>query len=433
MLLILEGRVSNIAKIALISLTFLLLLSCQESTNSESVPSKKFLITINLEELIENNIQVDRIEIDFSGHNYQYTEQISNLEFIMQREILLDFHDGEFIDVKADLYYEDKIKTACSKFLLSEEDGFGYIKAEYYHQNVILKFDTNPAFSISEEQFYNFDALDHFFKEYVIANVDDLADDYLETPMKFLLNHSVLTDLLDENNIPVAHYSFGDYYNPVLTCNNAFGAYNEYLRTNDESYLQMFYQNADWLIDYKDDNSLLRYEFDFTHESQTLTVGWTSAMAQGQALAVMSMAYHTSQNEEYLLAADDFFTSMHVNYGSAWNLIIDSEDYLWYEEYPNPDFCHVLNGKLFGMWGLWDYYCLTRNKDALKLFQGGIKSVIDNYPFWDVDGLDGSHYCGHTTEISNYHDIHKRQFSTYRDVLNIQEFDTILKTFTNEQ
>jgi len=124
---------------------------------------------------------------------------------------------------------------------------------------------------------------------------------------------------------------------------------------------------------------------------------------------------------------------MHTNNESAWNVYIDDEDYLWYEEYPSADFCHVLNGKLFGMWGLWEYYCITRNSDALELLQGGIASVLDHYPLWDIDGIDGSHYCCHTTTITNYHEVHKLQLAAYRDMFNIEEFDIILNTFTNQR
>ncbi len=411
----------------------ILFIGCDDkSTSAEHVKEVK-TINIQLDELYSNNIEPDSliISLEFPNNtiNNTYRELESNmiieLTFWMQLE-------GE-INIQAKLYWGDFEKVTYSKYRVNEDLNIGLLKAKYYHQNVTLKLDTNPLESVEVSDFYNYDALDHFFKEYQIENVDLKADQYLNTPMKFMMNHSILTDLLNEDLIPVVHYSFGDYFNPITTCNNAFGCYNEYLRTNDEEYLDWFYINADWLINYKDENGLLRYQFDWIHENANLQNGWTSAMAQGQTLAVMCMAYHNSADNKYLQAAEVIFTTMHKNFGDSWNLFIDSEDYLWYEEYPNSDFCHVLNGKLFGMWGLWDYYCITRDNDALKLLQGGIASVIDNYQIWDVDGQDGSSYCTHSDTISDYHWIHKRQLAEYRDMFGINDFDIILKTFTNER
>ena len=339
------------------------------------------------------------------------------------------------IIIESTLYTDNLVETGYSKLLSNRNnnDFIVEVRAFPYHNNIIVKIDTNPAESNEVDEFYKFDVRDHFFKEYQINNIEELADSYLETPMIYLTNHRILYEILDENMIPLVQYPFGAYYNPVATCSNAFGCYQKYEETQDEQYLDWFFLNVKWIRNYRDENSFLKYEFAFNHETQILDIGWTSAMAQGQALALMSMAYHKTQDMHYLELADDFFLTMCKNFGGNWNVMIDSEDYLWFEEYPNSDFCHVLNGKLFAMWGLWDYYCVTRNEDALHLLQGGIASVIDNYPLWDVDGVDGSHYCCHTTKISNYHEVHKEQLIAYRDMFDIQEFDVILKTFTNQQ
>ena len=430
----------NTLKMVVISIIIIVaLIACEDDPVKNDEVVFNNTLDIYLGELYQNGIEPDSLKVYLTyltGDNANLKYTLSKLESVMKVDLVFSAELKTTLLIKAFLYYGDSVKTAYSEYCLTEDNEntvIGELRAKYYHQNVILKLDTNPAETVEVSDYYDYEVLDNFFKEYQIENVDLLADTYLSTPMKFMIDNRILYDILDENNIPFMPYDFGDYYNPVFTCNNAFACFDEYLRTGDELYLEWFYANADWLIDYRDSNSLLRYEFAFQHENISLQVGWTSAMAQGQALGTMCMAYHNSGDVKYLQAADDFFATMHTNIGTDWNVFIDSEDYLWYEEYPSKDFCHVLNGKLFGMWGLWDYYCITRNPDALRLLQGGLASILDNYPLWDVDGVDGSHYCCHTTSISSYHRIHKQQLAAYRDMFNIEEFDIILNTFTNDR
>lgn len=417
-----------------IVIIMLVMVACENDPVKANTINVNNSITVNFEDLYQNNINTDSLIVTLSGDDLDDTFSFTDLASSQKLEFAFSTELGENLTIGITLYFNESVKSTYSQYWINKdnEDGrVGELTATYYHGNIILKLDTNPLEEVTATDFYNYTVLDKFFKEYKIENVDAIADEFCTTPMKFLTEHRVLYEILDENMIPVVQYPFGAYYNPVATCSNAFGCYDQYINTNNQEFLDWFYINADWIIDYKDSDSLLRYEFDFTHETVSLQAGWTSAMAQGQALALMCIAYHNCGDTKYLHAADDFFVTMHTNTESAWNVYIDDEDYLWYEEYPSEDFCHVLNGKLFGMWGLWDYYCITRNPDALRLLQGGIASILDNYPLWDVDGVDGSHYCCHTTSISSYHRIHKLQFAAYRDMFNIEEFDTIINTFTN--
>lgn len=431
------GEMKSCIKFLLLSIVMVLgMVGCQDDPVKIEQNIVNNLIEVNLEELYQNNIEADSLTLILSGDNVDFTQTFTPLEGLMNVELVFPAEFGIYLTLEANLYYDELSKTAYSKYWIDEENNataVGKLRASYYHQNVILKLDTNLAESVEVSDFYNYNALDHFFKEYQIENVEAIADEYCNTPMNFLMEHGVLWDMLDENMIPVYEYPFGSYHNPVLTCNNAFGCYDQYIKTNNEEYLDWFYLNVEWIINYKDSDSYLRYEFENTHETATLPIGWTSAMAQGEALALMSIAYHNSGDNRYLQAADEFFTTMHTNVGTIWNLYIDEEDYLWFEEYPSEDFCHVLNGKLFAMWGLWEYYCITRNSDALRLLQGSIASVLDHYPLWDMDGQDGSRYCKHTNILSDYHWIHLAQFMEYRNMFNISEFEIAHDTFTNQR
>ncbi len=421
--------VSSILVVILIAL-----IGCSnESTKTQYIEddSTESYLLISFDEMYGNYVYPDSLRLDLSFNGLDQCYVFTNLN---EYALVIDSLEvNSVVDMKATLYFDDMRKTTYSQFTKSTGSIIGSLTSRYYHDNVILKLDTNQAVHVHPSDFYDFTVFDKFFKQYHIENAEALADAYLATPMKFMTDNHTYSNV-DENNIPLTEYTPGVWsYNPVFTCNNAFGHHDDYLETGNEESLAKFYDNVDWLLENKDDDAFLRYEFEFQHGPVPLELGWTSAMAQGQALAAVCMAYHTSGDEKYLQAAHEFYATMHTNVGETWNVYIDEEDYLWFEEYPNPDFCHVLNGKLFGMWGLWDYYCITKNEDALVLLQGGIASILDNYPIWNIDGVDGSRYCKHTTTISTYHRIHKLQLAAYRDMFNIDEFDVVLNTFTNQR
>ena len=50
--------------------------------------------------------------------------------------------------------------------------------------------------------------------------------------------------------------------------------------------------------------------------------------------------------------------------GNPWISGIDGDNYLWLEEYPDSDQPNkTLNGKIFAIYGLYDFYQLTGNQD----------------------------------------------------------------------
>ncbi len=385
------------------------------------------LINDNFKNMFESEIaeiNINLLSADYLAENYSFTDFEDKIKILSLTK--------EIYDVNVEIILENDVTyNAKSRINFSQEnDVYGNLEAINGYVKVILKLDTNPSDSIYYENFKNMNLKTEYFKQFQIPNAENIAEAYVQTPMKYFVIHTINYDMLDENMIPIVEYDFGSYRNPVTTAHNAFACYKQYIDTGNPEYLEWFYANVDWLIDYKDEDGYLRYEFDWYHYYGLMGAGWVSAMAQGEALAAVCMAYHASNDEKYLQAAEQFFHTMYTNNDELWCFGIDDEDYLWYEEYPNEDFCHVLNGKLFGMWGLWDYYCITQDEFALSLFQGGLASVLDNYPTWNFVGSDGSRYCKHENSCSNYHPVHLDELRKYRDFFGIEDFNDIIETFT---
>jgi len=278
-----------------------------------------------------------------------------------------------------------------------------------------------------------FDASEHLdeLHSYEIENAETIAENHLENRLKFFIGMGVDLDLLNEELLKVIHYEFGDYIVAVGCCHTAFGFHKKYFELGDELYLQGFTNNVNWLTENMNDEYYFSYEFDWLHaDSIFVEAGWISSMAQGEALAVYCMAYDLLGDQKYLKAADNIFTTLYTNTISHWCIDIDENNYYWQEELPNADHCHILNGFLFGTWGLWDYYSLTGNDLALSLFEASIQSIIDNHQIWDCEGVDGSRYCLHREHSDpNYHPIHLEQLTKYADFFEIDEFYSIVEEF----
>lgn len=57
--------------------------------------------------------------------------------------------------------------------------------------------------------------------------------------------------------------------------------------------------------------------------------------------------------------------------------MIDATGHLWFEEYPMEAPTKVLNGFIFTIFGIYDYYQVTHQTEAKDLLQGGLTTVKD--------------------------------------------------------
>lgn len=212
-----------------------------------------------------------------------------------------------------------------------------------------------------------------------------------------------------------------------------FAFHNQYLNSLDSIVMKGFIANANWLVENNHQGYYL-YDFDFSHHAAVrMKKYWVSAMAQGYALGALSYAYFITKNPIYLTEADSVFQTLHSNSPDYWSVLIDNKGYYWLEEYPSKSFCHVLNGKMAALWGIFQYYTITKKKLALRLLEAGIKTILDNYYIWNIPNQDKSYYCLHKEYKSNYHDLHKRQMQAFANKFHLNDFFAVSECFSNSQ
>lgn len=192
---------------------------------------------------------------------------------------------------------------------------------------------------------------------------------------------------LDADGVPIIRYSEESpwLHNPVTVAQwglaeGSRGAHVELLRA------------ADWLVEAQEPDGSWRYDFEYYVPSadQTLERGWTSAMAQGNALSVLARAWALTEQESYheagRLAVDAIGTPVRDG-GSkrVWR------GHLWFEEYPTAEPSLVLNGFLFTLVGLREFAEVTGSARAERMWQAGERSARALVDDFDLGGGDSAY------------------------------------------
>ena len=209
---------------------------------------------------------------------------------------------------------------------------------------------------------------------------------------------------------------------PVGQAQYALHNLNSYRLTKDPVYLATAAKNAQRLVDRRVESAgawYYPYDFDFAvhgDTSETLQAPWYSAMAQGQALSVFVRMFEVTGDDKWRLAVDATFLSLlQAPEGTApFSSRVDAAGRLWLEEYPRypvADSEMVLNGHVFAMYGLHDYWQLTGDDAARQLFLGALWTVERsvNTEFRRVNWLS-VYSLRHKVNSLSYHPVHVDQF-----------------------
>lgn len=245
----------------------------------------------------------------------------------------------------------------------------------------------------------------------------------------------------DANGVILFDYYFdiGRQYNPLAVAQYGLGHYNLYLKTKDEKHLEIAKMQADWLVDnleYNDFNiPVWKHKFRW-HYKQYLEPGWYSAHSQGTGISLLGRIYKATGEQKYLEAAQKAFASMDILMDKGGVKFIDPNGNVWLEEYiVNPP-THILNGFLWALWGVWDYYLLTNNINALNLWNACIKTLKENlvnydFKIWSL--YDLSKQAMKMIASPFYHKLHIVQLKVTYIISDEEIFQKYAGKFINYQ
>ena len=224
----------------------------------------------------------------------------------------------------------------------------------------------------------------------------------------------------DADQVPLFVYKGKRYYHPVTIAQVTLSLINSYYLTHDNRYLNradLYLKKLIKLSTPYQGGIYFPYMFDFNLHAgnDVMKAPWYSAMAQGQVLSCLSRMYAITKDKTYLDYAWKVFRSLKnvKSYNSKiWVTTIDKDKFIWLEEYPMEPNTHALNGTIFAIFGLYDFYTVVPdNKDVKDLLQGSITTIQNKISSFRSVG-DVSYYCLlHKIQNKKYHAIHTDQLN----------------------
>jgi hypothetical protein len=211
------------------------------------------------------------------------------------------------------------------------------------------------------------------------------------------------------------------YNHPVLQSTFAMNLVMSWEMTQKQGYLDAARKYYDRLLSYSVVSRGARfypypYVWDIGYPIPDLMIPpWYSAMAQGRVLSFLARFYKATGDAGVLATARQTFASFKLppSLEQPWVSMLDEKGNLWLEEYAqdplNGD--HVLNGHTFAVIGIYDYYTLLGEADALPILQGSITAVRNRIDELRTPGYASKYCLRHRMMPFTYHLVHIDQLN----------------------
>jgi hypothetical protein len=183
--------------------------------------------------------------------------------------------------------------------------------------------------------------------------------------------------------VPEVHYpDVGWHRNPVVVAQYGLQNHAYYLTSPRRSVRRAMLRAARWLLRHQGRDGGWRYHFSFPVSGMyvTLSAGWLSAMAQGQAISLLVRSWRLTGKAKYLKAARRGLLPLHraVAKGGVFRRL---DGGWWYEEYPTKKGSYTLNGFMYTLLGLYDL--APWSKSAKRLYVRGRRTLIASLHLFD--------------------------------------------------
>lgn len=221
----------------------------------------------------------------------------------------------------------------------------------------------------------------------------------------------------DSDSVPLFEHGEKFYYHPVDLCHKAFTLLASFRQTGDSTQLTLLLKYVDRLIAESDEHGgavYYPYHFDFAlHglDEGLLVAPWYSGMAQGEILGLLTRTFEVTGDSVYLDFAHRTFNSFLRIRGESepWTVFVDSRGCYWVEEYPVWEPSMTLNGFIFAVYGLYDYFQLTQDSETEKVLTECLSTVKNYLPLFRRPGKPSFYGLRFRHWSQQYHLVHIKQ------------------------
>lgn len=227
------------------------------------------------------------------------------------------------------------------------------------------------------------------------------------------LTEKVLRFGTDEELVPKTTVDSGEtIYFSIAVFQYGLAAYDLYLQTQDEKYLKKTIACADWAIE----NQLSNGAWDtFSHQSEQDPY---SAMAQGEGISLLLRALIATKDDKYLRAAAQAKEFMLIPVEEGGTAGYDGEDVVLYEATCDPV---ILNGWIFSLWGLYDYWKYTKDADTKEILDKTLDTMDRTLNDFDIKYWS-KYDTGNRICSPFYHKLHIAQLRVMYDLFEREQF-----------
>jgi len=210
----------------------------------------------------------------------------------------------------------------------------------------------------------------------------------------------------DDEGIPVNILADGRrVYFATTVVQKALGHWDKWLLTRDDTDREEFLRLCRWLLDKQDNNG----GWSIWSELGLSLASPYSAMTQGEGVSAFVRAWALTGDELFLQGArraldlmikpiEDGGPSLHEN------------GFLFLEESPSRPRSSILNGWIFSLFGLYDYWLALKDQEAYELFRRSLATLKKHLHQYDAGYWSYYDTQGHLASPF-YHDLHIHQLS----------------------
>ena len=226
---------------------------------------------------------------------------------------------------------------------------------------------------------------------------------------------------LDDNEIilyKIPYTSKYDYY-PVEIAQYALGNYETFLDTRTDHYKDSFLKQAEWLTN----NITIKpggfavWEHSFTLPYYDFNkIPWVHGMAQGLAISALLRAYQLTDDTVYFETAEKAYGAFEKDIKEGGVRYTDKNGNIWLEEYSVMPPPHILNGFVFALFGVYDFYRVTKEERVLGLWREGIKTLEKNIYLYDNGYWSLYNLLHEYPATKSYHGLHIEQLNVLHEL-----------------
>ncbi len=243
----------------------------------------------------------------------------------------------------------------------------------------------------------------------------------------------------DSSGIPLLDYrgAIGPQYNPIAIAQWGLANYNQFCATREEGRRQKALAAADWLCHNLDRNPyglwVWNHHFNWDYRN-TLRAPWYSGLAQGQGISLLLRTHALAGHAQHRDAAERAFVSLTKPISDGGLLCEDEEENLWIEEYLVDPPTHILNGFIWALWGVFDFWLAIHEDTARDIFERGVNTLLGNLSRYDTGYWSLYEQRGRGLRMLAspfYHELHIVQLRVMARLSGEQEFAKVAERWEN--